>query len=89
MVKRTLQATQTLHASVHPSVKRDVRHRSELQTNGNSKVFAYERSPVGETPGREGTEDLGFEARGVCHLMHAWTMQGHPVRKTYVGLYFY
>jgi hypothetical protein len=66
LIKRTLEATQTLHSVLQPiTPERDVRH------NENDRYMVY-------VPDESALEKS--ERAGVTHLVHCWTMQGHSVR---------
>ncbi|KAJ7918251.1 hypothetical protein B0H13DRAFT_1869573 [Mycena leptocephala] len=65
LIKRTLEATQTLHSVLQPiTPDRDVRHDED------EKYMVY--IPSGSTSEKS-------ERAGVTHLVHCWTMQGHSV----------
>ncbi|KAJ7787317.1 hypothetical protein B0H14DRAFT_3580541 [Mycena olivaceomarginata] len=63
LIKRALEAAQTLHSVLHPiTPDRDIRHNEE------EKYMVY--SPDG------GSSEIS-ERAGVTHLVQCWTMQGH------------
>ncbi|KAJ7790590.1 hypothetical protein B0H14DRAFT_2939020 [Mycena olivaceomarginata] len=65
LIKRALEAAQTLHSVLHPiTPDRDIRHNEE------EKYMVYSYSPDG------GSSEIS-ERAGVTHLVQCWTMQGH------------
>lgn len=70
-----------MSASVHPKAsKKDVRHKEQPE-----RVIAYQRAPFSNSlEEHEGSDSdeapgVGYERIGVIHLVHCWTMEGHPV----------